>query len=457
MGMTLTEKILARKSRKKCVIPGDTVLADVDVLMTHDVCGPGTIGIMKKEFGDDARVWRSDGVVVIPDHYIFTADAKSNRNVDSLRSFAREQDLRYFYDVGNGNGDQWRYNTAAGPLKAQFGCSYAGVCHVVLAEKGHTRPGEILIGTDSHTCTAGAFGQFATGVGNTDAAFVMGTGKILLRVPRTLLFHLEGALPPGVMAKDLILHIIGEIGFDGATYQAMEFCGPGLSCLSMEERMTIANMGVEAGGKNAIFAVDDVTCEYVDRQMREHGVDVNYDVLESDSDAGYAHKFHISLDTIEPTVALHPNPGNRSLARECGDIAIDRAYIGSCTGGKLEDFLAFAHTLGDRQASVETFGVPATVDVVRKLKETPLGNTTVWDRLCDAGVIMTENAGCAACLGGPTDTFGRVNRELTCISTTNRNFPGRMGHADARIHLASPRTVAASAIAGHIADPRDYM
>ena len=226
--MTLTEKILARAAGKKSVEAGENVWVQADILMTHDVCGPGTIGVFKREFGAKARVWDRHKVVIIPDHYIFTADSLSNRNVDILRQFAREQDLPYFYDVIEDANGTWKFDPSQGMLKRQYGSNYAGVCHTALPQKGHTRPGEILFGTDSHTCMAGAFNEFATGIGNTDAGFVMGTGKLLLKVPETMHFRLEGRLQRGVMAKDIILHCIGEIGFDGATYRAMQFDGEGV-------------------------------------------------------------------------------------------------------------------------------------------------------------------------------------------------------------------------------------
>jgi 3-isopropylmalate/(R)-2-methylmalate dehydratase large subunit len=331
------------------------------------------------------------------------------------------------------------------------------VCHIALAEKGHTRPGEVLVGTDSHTCTAGAFNTFATGIGNTDAAFVMGTGKILLRVPETMRFVFDGAVPTGVMAKDIILHIIGEIGFDGATYRAVEFGGDGVASLSIEDRMTIANMGVEAGAKNAIFECDEVTRRFVDAQMAEHATTRKYEPVSPDAGAQYVSENRIDLSTLEPTVAIPPDPGQRRRASELADVKLDRAYIGSCTGGKAGDFEAFAAVVRGREVQIDTFGVPATPQIVDYLKETRRGGSTLWETLINAGVRMTENAGCAACLGGPADTFGRINEPMNCISTTNRNFPGRMGHPEGRVFLASPYTVAASALAGHVADPREYL
>ncbi|NEP47220.1 MAG: 3-isopropylmalate dehydratase, partial [Okeania sp. SIO2H7] len=250
MGMTLTEKILAKAADRPTVEAGENIWINVDVLMTHDVCGPGTIGIFKREFGENAKVWEKDKIVIIPDHYIFTADERANRNVDILREFAAEQNIKYFYDIID------RADFKANP-------DYKGVCHIALAQEGHTRPGEVLFGTDSHTCNAGAFGQFATGIGNTDAAFIMGTGKLLVKVPATMRFVLNGEMPDYLLAKDLILQIIGDIGVAGATYRTMEFAGGTVEAMTMEERMTLCNMTVEAGGKNGAIAPDETTFEYV--------------------------------------------------------------------------------------------------------------------------------------------------------------------------------------------------
>jgi 3-isopropylmalate/(R)-2-methylmalate dehydratase large subunit len=454
--MTLTEKVLARAAGKATVQAGDNVWVQTDVLMTHDVCGPGTIGVFKREFGPQAKVWDRQRIVIMPDHYIFTADSKSNRNVDILRDFAREQELPYFYDVIDDPSGRWVFDVSKGPVKRQYGSKYAGVCHTALPQKGHTRPGEILFGTDSHTCMAGAFNQFATGIGNTDAGFVMGTGKLLLKVPETMHFRLEGKLGPGVMAKDVILHCIGEIGFDGATYRAMQFDGPGLANLPMDDRMTIANMAIEAGGKNGIFAFDDQTKAFVEGRCRANGTKSQYEPIENDRNEKFMYELVVELDRLEPTVACHPNPGQRKLAKELEHIKLDRAYIGSCTGGKTSDFLAFARVLRGKRVVIDTFGVPATPEIVRDLQDTTWGDKSIWQIMVDAGVQMTENAGCAACLGGPVDTFGRINTPMKCISATNRNFPGRMGHKESQVFLASPATVAASALTGKITDPRAY-
>src|SRR6187402_1930683 len=307
--MTLTEKILARAAGKPRVEAGDNIWVNADVLMTHDVCGPGTIGVFKREFGQTAKVWDRNRVVIIPDHYIFTADSKSNRNVDILREFVKEQNIPYFYDVIDDPNGSWHFDTSKGMLKRQYGSQYAGVCHTALPAKGHTRPGEVLFGTDSHTCMAGAFNQFATGIGNTDAGFVLGTGKILLKVPETMRFYLEGELPPGLMAKDVILHVIGDIGFDGATYRAMQWEGPGALNLNMDDRMTITNMAIEAGGKNGIFPFDAKTDAYVKERVTENGTKSTYEPVELDKDQSFIYDKVFDLSKLEPTVACHPDPG----------------------------------------------------------------------------------------------------------------------------------------------------
>lgn len=449
---------MARASGKSNLTAGENVWVKVDTLMTHDVCGPGTIGVFKREFGEDAKVWDKKKIVIIPDHYIFTSDSLSNRNVDILRAFSKEQGLPYFYDVIDDENGNWQFDSSQGLLKRQYGSRYAGVCHAALPQKGHLRPGEILFGTDSHTCMAGAFNQFATGIGNTDAGFVMGTGKLLIKVPETMHFKLEGKLQPGVMAKDIILHVIGEIGFDGATYRAMQFDGQGATELSMDDRMTVANMAIEAGGKNGIFEYDEKTKSLVKERTSLNGTKSEYEPVERDDNESFIYDSTVDLSQLEPTVACHPDPGNRKLAREMTDMKLDRAYIGSCTGGKTSDFIAFAEIVKGQEVRIDTFGVPATPEIVNDLQTTEWDGKSVWNILSDAGVRMTENAGCSACLGGPVDTFGRMNEGgMKCISATNRNFPGRMGSKESQVYLASPATVAASALAGHVADPRDYL
>lgn len=432
MGMTITEKILARHAGKKTVVPGDNVWVDVDVLMTHDVCGPGTIEIFKREFGRDAKVWDLEKVVIIPDHYIFTEDIYARRNIDILREFAIEQGIKHFYDVGSPE--------------------YKGVCHVALSEEGHTRPGEVLFGTDSHTCTAGAFGEFATGIGNTDAAFIMGTGKLWVKVPPTVKFIFNGEMPAYLMAKDLILHIIGDIGVDGATYKAMEFEGEGISMLSVEERMTLCNMAIEAGGKSGIIAPDDKTLAFVKQRSKK-----GFEVVYGDDDARYETVKSYDIRDLEPVVAKPHSPDNKALVSEVKGTKIDRCYIGSCTGGKLTDFRAAAMILRKNHVKIETYIVPATTEVEKRLKEDKIDGDSLYTIFEKAGAKISDNASCAACLGGPPDTFGRLSGDEVCISTTNRNFPGRMGSKQSRVYLASPLTVAASAVRGEITDPREFI
>lgn len=431
MGMTLTEKILAKASGKRHLDPGANVWVNVDILLTHDVCGPPTIGIFKKEFGADAKVWDKNKLVIIPDHYIFTDDVYANRNIDILRQFAAEQDLPHYYDVGTDR--------------------YKGVCHAAMPEEGFTRPGDVLFGTDSHTCTAGAFGQFATGIGNTDAAFILGTGKLWVKVPETMKFVFEGEIPPWIMAKDLILQIIGDIGVDGASYRAMEFAGDGVMNLDMEGRMTLTNMVIEAGGKNGVIEPDQTTFDYV-RARTDYPFEAQY----NDTDAKYHSVRVYNMKDMQPMVAKPHSPDNKATVTEVRGTKLTRAYIGSCTGGKLSDFVAAARILKDHNVGVDTYIVPATTLIRNQLRTEMIDGQSLWSIFEDAGCKIGE-ASCAACLGGPADTFGRLNGEEICISTTNRNFPGRMGSKKSAVFLASPYTVAASAIHGVITDPRDYI
>ena len=469
--MTMTEKILAAHTTdgRADVAPGENVWVHVDVMMTHDVCGPGTIGIFKKEFGENAKVWDPARIPIIPDHYIFTADEKCHRNIQTLRDFVKQQSIPYYYDPDFISMEPGMPN----PYQDPENTTYKGVCHKALPEEGHCRPGEILLGTDSHTCTAGAFGQFASGVGNTDAAFVFGTGKTWLRVPPTMKFAFHGEIPPYLTAKDLILAVIGDIGFDGATYKAMYFAGEGVSSLSLEDRMTLTNMAIEAGGKNGICDVDEKTLAYV--KARSNRPD--WTVYTEDEGAEYVYEKAWDLGVFEPLVAAPHSPDNTRLARQCEDVKLDRAYIGSCTGGKITDMIFAAAILAGETVKIPTFVVPGSTEVhadMRKLNVygLPLGETpaasgdslgksfdpakSIEATLLDAGCNLGASS-CAACLGGPQDTFGRLNEPITCISTTNRNFPGRMGHKQAGVYLASPLTAAASALTGHVTDPREYV
>jgi 3-isopropylmalate/(R)-2-methylmalate dehydratase large subunit len=446
--MTLTEQLLARAAGRKHVEPGENIWVNTDVLMTHDVCGPGTIGVFHKHFGKNAKVWNPDRIVIIPDHYIFTADKMAHRNVDILRDFVRQQGIRYYYDPDFLHGDGM-----PAPYRDPTKTSYKGVCHIALPEEGHTRPGEILFGTDSHTCTAGAFGEFATGIGNTDAGFVMGTGKLWLKVPPTMRFIFEGELPPWLMAKDLILAAIGEIGCDGATYKALEFAGDGVYSLNVEERMTLCNMVIEAGGKNGVIEPDQVTLDYVNARNRSGK---RFEAVHTQPGAKYCYEKVFNIGNLEPVVAKPHAPDKRAFIGEVRGTKLDRAYIGSCTGGKITDFRAAAQILKGRSVRIDTFIVPATTEIEAALHTETVGGQSLADIFAGAGARL-GSASCAACLGGPADTFGRLNEPLRCISATNRNFPGRMGHKDAQVYLASPLTVAASAVEGQIADPREYL
>lgn len=431
MGMTITEKILAKSAGKDVVKPGDNVWLNVDVLMTHDVCGPPTIGIWKNEFGKDAKIWDKDKLVIFPDHYIFTANKHANRNIDILRDFAEEYKIDNYYDVGTER--------------------YKGVCHVALAEEGYDIPGTVLIGTDSHTCTSGAFGMFSTGVGNTDAAFILGTGKIWEKVPETIKFTFKGKLPKYITAKDMILQILGDITTDGATYRAMEFDGEAVFDLSMNERMTLCNMAIEGGGMNGIIPVDEVTEEYLSTRTSK-----SYDKFYSDEDAKYHSKYEYNAEELVPVVAKPHSPDNKATVTEVEGTNITKAYIGSCTGGKISDFEYAAKILYNKKVAVTTFVVPASTEVAKQLETEKYNGVTLKEIFTSAGAIIAQSS-CAACLGGPDDTIGRTVGKDVTISTTNRNFPGRMGSKDAEVYLASPLTVAASAIEGVITDPRKYI
>ncbi|XP_052874668.1 3-isopropylmalate dehydratase large subunit, chloroplastic isoform X2 [Gossypium arboreum] len=391
--MTMTEKLLAKGAEKAEVKAGDNVWVNVDVFMTNDISGPGSIGIFQKEFGENAKA----------------------------------------------NPD------------------YKGVCHIALAQEGHCRPGEILLGTDSHTCTAGAFGQFATGIGNTEAGFVLGTGALLLKVPQTLRFVMDGEMPDYLLAKDLILQIIGEISVAGATYKSMEFVGTTIESLNMEERMTLCNMVIEAGGKNGVVAADSTTFKYL-----EDKTSLPYEPVYSDALASFHSEFRFDISKLEPLVAKPHSPDNRALARECKDIKIDRVYIGSCTGGKTQDFLAAAKLFlaSGKKVKVPTFLVPATQKVwvdIYTLIVPGSGGKTCSQIFEEAGCDTPASPSCAACMGGPKDTYARMNEAQVCVSTTNRNFPGRMGHKEGQIYLASPYTATASALTGYITDPREFL
>lgn len=431
MAQTITQKILSRAANRKFVDAGENVWLNVDILLTHDVCGPPTFDIFRQEFGPDAKVWDPEKVVVLPDHYIFTANEHAHRNIDLLRQFAAKQGLPYYYDVGTDR--------------------YKGVCHVALAEEGFNIPGTVLFGTDSHTCTSGAFGMFGTGIGNTDAAFILGTGRLWEKVPESMKFTFEGEMPEYLTAKDLILQILGDIGTDGATYRAMEFDGEAVYSLPVEERMTLTNMAIEAGGMNGIIAADAVTEAYVKAHSSKP-----YEIFHSDPDAQYHSVRRYNVRDMEPVVARPHSPDNRATVRSVQGTKITKSYIGSCTGGKLTDFMLAAKILKGRQAAVPTNIVPATVKVARDLETETYEGVTLKKIFEDAGCSVALPS-CAACLGGPADTVGRSVDYDVVVSTTNRNFPGRMGSKKAGVYLASPLTAAASAVTGKLTDPRDFL
>ena len=431
MGMTITEKILTKAAKKNKVTPGESVWLDVDVLMTHDVCGPPTIAIWKKEFGELAKIWDKQKLVIFPDHYIFTKNVHANRNVDVLRQFAEQYNLPNYYDVGSER--------------------YKGVCHIALAEEGFNVPGTVLFGTDSHTCTSGAFGMFATGVGNTDAAFILGTGKIWEKIPKSMKFTFNGKMPEYLTAKDLILRILGDITTDGATYRAMEFGGEAISGMNMFERMTLTNMAIEGGGMNGIISVDEITRKY----LSEIGV-TDFEEFTSDADAVYHSQYTYDVSKLEPTVAKPHSPDNRDIVRNVEGTKLTKCYIGSCTGGKITDFISAAKILIGQKVKINTHIVPASTQVAKQLEEETIKGISLKDIFINAGCLIAESS-CAACLGGPSDTIGRSVDGDVVISTTNRNSPGRMGSKSSQVYLASPLTVAASAITGEITDPRKFL
>ena len=431
MGMTITEKIMAKSSGRRDVSPGESIWLNVDVLMTHDVCGPPMMKIWQREFGTDAKIWDKNKLVVFPDHYIFTANVHANRNVQILRDFSIEHNLPNYYDVGTER--------------------YKGVCHIALAEEGYNIPGTVLFGTDSHTCTSGAFGMFATGVGNTDAAFILGTGKIWEKVPESMKFSFKGELPHYLTAKDLILQILGDITTEGGTYRALEFDGDAVTAMDMNERMTLCNMAIEAGAMNGIIAADKTTEMYLDSIGKK-----SQRIFQSDQDALYYRKYTYNTEDIEPLVAKPHSPDNRDLVRNVQGKKLTKCYIGSCTGGKINDFVAAAKIIIGNEVKVPTFIVPASTHTARQLEIETYKGISIKEILENAGCVIAQSS-CAACLGGPDDTIGRAVDRDVVISTTNRNFPGRMGSKNSEVYLASPLTVAASAVNGVITDPRDAL
>ncbi len=416
MGMTITEKILCKHTDLAEVRPGMLINAKVDIALGNDVTAPLAIDEFRKAGGK--QVFDPDKVVLIPDHFTPNKDISSAAQAKILRDFSREQKITHYYEVGE-----------------------VGVEHALLPEKGIVLPGDLVIGADSHTCTYGALGAFATGVGSTDLAAAMLTGEVWFKVPESIRFVLSGKLNPWVSGKDLILYIIGRIGVDGALYKAMEFTGDTIASLTMADRFTIANMAIEAGGKNGIFLPDEVTEAYVKPRAKRP-----YAFYTSDADAVYAQTMEIDVSQIEPQVAFPHLPSNTKGISEVGDVPIDQVVIGSCTNGRIEDLRIAATVLKGRQADprVRLIVIPATQEIYRTAMKEGL-----FDIFLDAHAAISTPT-CGPCLGGHMGILAAGERAL---ATTNRNFVGRMGHPRSEVYLSNPAVAAASAVLGRIAGP----
>lgn len=416
MGMTMTQKILARHAGMEAVTAGQLIEANVDLTLANDITGPVAIREMEKAGFD--KVFDNTKIALVMDHFAPNKDIKSAEQCMGCRQFSKKHGIVNFFDVGA-----------------------MGIEHALLPEKGLVAPGELIIGADSHTCTYGALGAFSTGVGSTDLAAGMATGKAWFKVPGAIRFVLKGRLKPWVSGKDVILHIIGMVGVDGALYQSMEFAGEGVASLSMDDRFTICNMAIEAGAKNGIFPVDEKTMAYI----RER-VDREVTVFEADEDAVYDREIEVDLSALEPTVACPHLPENTKTIAELGHIEIQQAVIGSCTNGRIEDMRAAAAVLKGRKVhpDVRTIIIPATQEVYLQCMEEGLAKIFI-----EAGAIVSTPT-CGPCLGGHMGILAHGER---AVSTTNRNFVGRMGHITSEIYLASPAVAAASAAAGYICAP----
>ncbi len=420
MGMTITEKILAAAAGADNLCPGQLIDAEIDIVMCHDVTTPPAISMLEEKGID--RVFDREKIVVTPDHFQPAKDIKSAELHKRLDNWAKRHDIKYYYKIGK-----------------------AGVCHALLPEQGHIRPGEVIVGGDSHTCTYGAFAAFSTGIGSTDLAAAIATGQLWFKVPESMKLVFDGSLGPGVYSKDVILAVIARIGTDGALYRAMEFTGPALSQMSMEARMTITNMAIEAGAKNGIIGFDEVTKQYLDEHLTEI---TDYTIFESDEDAKYVSTEEFDCSKIEPMVALPHLPSGGVPIADCAGKAMDQAYIGSCTNGRIEDLRIAAEILKGRTVSIRTIVVPATPTIWKQANDEGL-----FDVFYEAGCVISAPT-CGACLGG---FMGILAAGEKCVSTTNRNFVGRMGHPQSEVYLASPATAAASAIEGKLTDPRKYI
>ncbi len=413
---TISEKILAEKSGEKKVEPGKIIEVEVDYVMVNDVTGLPAFEVFEKFRTKPKR----EKIILIPDHYVPNKDIASAEQARAMREFAQKYEIKNYFEVGRG-----------------------GVCHQLMIEEGFVAPGRLIAGADSHTCSYGALGSFATGIGSTEAAAIMATGKLWFRVPETQKFIVEGKLNRYVMGKDIILHIIGNIGVDGSLYKAMEFYGSTISGLSLSDRITISNMTIEAGGKTGIIPPDKRVFNYLKGRVRG-----NYREVYSDPDAIYSEKFEYNAEDIVPTVAKPSLPENTAPASELGNIEIDQAYLGSCTNGRIEDLRIAAEILKGKKIKegVRMIVVPASKRIFEQAMEEGL-----------IKIFMNADAyvsgpTCGACLGG---YMGVLAKDEICISSTNRNFIGRMGHKDSKVYLANPAVVAASAITGRITDPNE--
>lgn len=415
-GQTMAEKILATHAKKKQVEPGEIVEAVIDVAMTHEMLGSRVLPHL--DTAGVTKIWDPKRVVIMMDHWAPAPTVETATIHQRVRTFVRQHKIPHFYDVGT------------------------GICHQVLAEEGHLRPGELVVGTDSHTTTAGAFGVFATGIGATDMAIVLATGQLWLRVPETIKITITGKLSPMVMSKDIILHLLRQLGPDGATYQALEYQGKDLEHLNLDDRMPLTNMAIEAGAMAALIPPDKQVETYVRKRTK-----IPFEPVHSDPDAEYKDTLDVNISQLVPQVATPPLPTNSMAVTEVQGTQIDQALLGSCTNGRLEDLRTAAQIVNGKEVAknVRFIVNPASRRIYLQALE-----EGVITSLAKAGATIGP-ATCGACFGGHC---GLLAPDEVCISTTNRNFPGRMGSPDAKIYLASPATVAASALAGKISDPR---
>lgn len=418
MGMTMTQKILAAHAGLRNVVAGQLIEADLDMVLGNDITAPVAIQEMTKI--EKKQVFDKDKIALVPDHFTPNKDIKSAQNCKCLREFAKEYEITNYFEIGE-----------------------MGIEHALLPEKGLVVAGDVVIGADSHTCTYGALGAFSTGVGSTDMAAGMVTGKAWFKVPSALKFELSGCPDRWVSGKDIILHIIGLIGVDGALYKSMEFTGDGIKNLSMDDRFTMANMAIEAGAKNGIFPVDNKTIDYIKGHSSRE-----YKIYEADVDAEYEKTYNIDLSKIRPTVAFPHLPENTKTIDEVGDIEIQQVIIGSCTNGRLEDLRAAAKVLDGRKVKkgMRVIIFPATQDIYLKAMEEGLLSIFI-----KAGAAVSTPT-CGPCLGGHMGILAQGER---AVATTNRNFVGRMGHVESEIYLASPAVAAASAVTGRISGPEE--